>query len=108
MKITSSILFFSIIAHCIYAEDGHNLWLRSKSKCSVNVICSGNSAIINIAKIELEHCWQGKAGVTIVLTIKRDKLIKNDGFKLIANGVYANTDLGILYAVRRMDCIFLH
>jgi alpha-glucuronidase len=98
MKITICILFF-MTALYLYAEDGHDLWLRSKSTCSVNVICSKNSATINIAKYELERCWQGKPGASVILTIKHDKLIKGDGFKLNAEGVQANTDLGILYGV---------
>ena len=35
----------------------------------------------------------------MVLTIKKDKAIKGDGFKLSSNGIQANTELGILYGV---------
>ena len=35
----------------------------------------------------------------MVLTVKPDKSIKGDGFKLTLNGVQANNDLGILYGV---------
>jgi alpha-glucuronidase len=35
----------------------------------------------------------------VVLTVKPDKSIKGDGFKLTLNGVQANNDLGILYGV---------
>ncbi len=81
------------------AEDGHQLWLRGQYANQVNVICSENSATLNIAKQELQQVWQGKAGTTIVLIIKSDKSIKGDGYKLNASGVYANTEIGILYGV---------
>jgi len=83
----------------LHAENGHNLWLRGKSTAPVNVVCSKNSATIDIAKQELQQGWQGKANATIVFTIKRNKFIRDDGYMLSADGVQANTDLGILYGV---------
>jgi alpha-glucuronidase len=83
----------------LQAEDGHNLWLRAKSTSLVNVICSKKSATIDIAREELLKEWMGKAEASVVLTIKPDKSIKGDGFKLSLNGVQANNDLGILYGV---------
>ncbi|MFA4921299.1 MAG: alpha-glucuronidase, partial [Candidatus Neomarinimicrobiota bacterium] len=94
--IAISLLFLFIN---LSAEDGHSLWLRSKSTGSVNVVCSENSPTINIAKQELKQAWRGKTGATIALTIKSDKLIKDDGFKLSFNTIQANTDIGILYGV---------
>ena len=94
--IAISLLFLFIN---LSAEDGHSLWLRSKSTGSVNVVCSENSPTINIAKQELKQAWRGKTGATIALTIKSDKLIKSDGFKLNSNTIQANTDIGILYGV---------
>jgi alpha-glucuronidase len=83
----------------LQAEDGHNLWLRAKSTSPVNVICSKKSATIDIAREELLKGWMGKAEASVVLTVKPDKSIKGDGFKLTLNGVQANNDLGILYGV---------
>src|SRR5664280_1807933 len=83
----------------LQAEDGHNLWLRAKSTSPVNVICSKKSATIDIAREELLKGWLGKAEASVVLTLKPDKSIKGDGFKLTLNGVQANNDLGILYGV---------
>ncbi|HEY4788612.1 MAG TPA: alpha-glucuronidase [Bacteroidales bacterium] len=86
-------------ARFLQAEDGHNLWLRSKSTGQVNVVCKKGSPTLLIAKQELEQGWRGKPGASVDLTIKKDKAIKGDGFKLTLNGVQANTDLGILYGV---------
>lgn len=86
----------------LQAEDGHSLWLRSKSSGAVNVVCSKKSATIDLAKQELQQGWNGKAGASVVLTVKNDKLIKGDGFKLSPSGVQANTEVGILYGVYEM------
>jgi alpha-glucuronidase len=83
----------------LHAEDGHSLWLRNKSTGNVNIVCSENSATLTIAIKELEQGWQGKDGATVALTIKGDKAVKNDGFRLSPDGIQANTDLGILYGV---------
>ena len=95
--ICTLILFLSAFA--AQAEDGHQLWLRGQSANQVKVICSGNSATLNIARQELQQGWQGKAGASIILKIKTDKSIKEDGYKLTAEGVEAGTELGILYGV---------
>ena len=97
-----SIIFFFIIILAVLnlkAEDGHNLWLRNKDAGLVTVVCSKNSPTLTIAKQEMEQGWQGKEGSKVVLTIKKDKTIKGDGFKLSENEVQANTDFGILYGV---------
>jgi len=83
----------------LQAEDGHNLWLRAKSRSPVDVICSKKSATIDIAREELLKGWLGKAEASVVLTVKPDKTIRGDGFKLTLNGIQANNDLGILYGV---------
>jgi alpha-glucuronidase len=82
-----------------YAADGHDLWLRSRIAKPVKVNCVQQSATLSIARKELEQGWQGKAGVTVQLTIKKDSRIHKDGFRLSANGIEANTDAGILYGV---------
>ena len=99
MKIRIVILFLILTAHFIHAEDGHNLWLRGKSTASVNIVCRATSPTLDIAKQELKQGWQGKNGTTIVLSVKNDKAIKNDGFKLTQTGIQANNDFGVLYGV---------
>ena len=99
MKTTISIFILFLVTLGLQAEDGHHLWLRNKGNVPVNIVCSKNSVTINIAKEELQQGWQGKAGASVILTIKSDKTIKGDGFKLGANEIKANTELGILYGV---------
>jgi alpha-glucuronidase len=99
MKNFISIFISIFMIVSLYAEDGHSLWLRAKSTGPVNVICSENSATINIAKNELHQCWQGQSNAKVVLTIRHNNLIKGDGFKISAKGIQANTELGILYGV---------
>ena len=91
--------FFIGLSFCVNAQAGHDLWLQNKNAVPVNVVCSKNSSTLSIAKKELQQGWQGKSGETVVLTIKNDKAIKSDGFRLSANSVSANSDLGILYGV---------
>lgn len=83
----------------LYAEDGHNLWLRAQSTGSVDIVCAKGSSTLAIAKQELEQGWKGENGAKLVLKIKKDKAINGDGFKLSENEVQANTELGILYGV---------
>jgi alpha-glucuronidase len=99
MKKTFNFVFLFIISLQLYAEDGHDLWLRFKSAVPVNVICRKKSATLDLAIKELKMGWLGKAGVTVVLTVKQDNQIKVDGFKFSTDGVQANTDVGILYGV---------
>jgi alpha-glucuronidase len=90
-------LLCSII--CLKAEDGHELWLRKKTPVPVNVIVSKKSMTMNIASDELKQGWQGKPGESVTLSIKKDKAIKGDGFRITSNTVQANTEWGILYGV---------
>ena len=99
MKTLLSIVVLFFITLSMQAEDGHNLWLRGKSPSTVNVVSSKKSVTIDIAKQELQQGWQGIEGASIVFTVKPDKQIKGDGFKLSSTGIQANTDLGILYGV---------
>jgi alpha-glucuronidase len=91
------LLFFLVIS--LKAEDGHQLWLRNQTAKPVKIVCSKQSATLNIARQEIEQGWQGNLGEEVALTVKYDKSIKGDGYKLDASGVQANTDLGILYGV---------
>jgi len=95
--ITSIIFLFSIVFG--NAQNGHELWLRPVKAKPVNIICKQNSPTLSIAKQELTDRWQGGKNATVTLTIKKDKALKNDGFRLGKNSVQANTDAGILYGV---------
>ncbi|WP_207420508.1 alpha-glucuronidase [Desertivirga brevis] len=82
-----------------FADNGQELWLRKVQSNSVEVICKKKSPILSNAIEELQRGWQGKKGAKITLTISEDKSIKGDGFKLGKDGIYANTERGILYGV---------
>lgn len=101
MTVKTSICIFLLFLTSInlLADDGHNLWLRNKSTGHVDVICSKSSATLAIAIDELQKGWQGKDGAKVVLTIKIDKAIRYDGFRLNAEGIQANTEMGILNGV---------
>jgi alpha-glucuronidase len=88
---------FPVLLLC--AEDGHQLWLRPKKALPVTVISASSSATLNIAVKELEQGWQGKSGATVTLSIKKNKGMGADGFKLTENSIEANTSIGILYGV---------
>ena len=93
-------LFLICAVFSLHAENGHELWLRKKAAVPVNVIFSGKkTAILDAASQELQQGWQGAAGASLKLTLKKDKAIKADGFRLSQNGVEANTEQGILYGV---------
>nr|MDQ6903971.1 alpha-glucuronidase [Bacteroidota bacterium] len=64
-----------------------------------NVICKTNSPTLSIAREELQQGWQGAPGASISLIIKKDKAIKEDGFKLSKNVIEATTGKGILHGV---------
>src|SRR5665213_1640721 len=95
--ITIVLCFFTLLF--AQAQDGHDLWLRPVKAKTVNVSCKKNSATLSIAKQELVDRWQGENNATVTLDIKKDKALKNDGFRLGKNSVNANTDIGILYGV---------
>jgi alpha-glucuronidase len=83
----------------VYAQNGQELWLRNKRSVPVNIVCVKNSPTLIIAKQELQQGWQGKPETSITLIIKKDKALKDDGFRLDKNSIQANTDIGILYGV---------
>ena len=99
MRISALFLLFAFTGMPLLAEDGHNLWLRNKSTGNVTVVCQKSSPTLSIAIDELKNGWQGKDNGTVVLLVKKDKAISNDGFRITADGIQANTDLGILYGV---------
>jgi len=81
----------------LFAENGHQLWLRNVANGKVTVVCSDKSVTTAIAVQELKDGWQGRDGATITLKIKKDKAIKNDGFKIGTSEIQANTAVGVLY-----------
>jgi len=95
--VASVLCFFTMLF--AQAQDGHELWLRPVKAKPVTVICKGNSATLSIAKQELKDGWMGGNNTSVTLTIKKDKALKNDGFRLGKKSVQANTDAGILYGV---------
>ena len=95
--ILSIFLFCTIII--VDAQNGHDLWLSPTNHAPVNVVSLKKSATLNIAVQELQKGWQGQPGATITLSIKKDKAIKGDGFRLRSNGIEANNEKGILYGV---------
>jgi alpha-glucuronidase len=83
----------------VKGEDGHYLWLYPQHAVPVKILCSGQTAILSIAKQELLQNWRGKENATVELLVGSDKLIKGDGYKFTATGIQANTEAGILYGV---------
>lgn len=97
---TFCIFFIAVLTTgYINAEDGHQLWLRSKTAKPVTILCVKKSASLDIAKKELQQGWQGKAGASITLAIIKDKNISASGYRISENAVQATTDIGILYGV---------
>ena len=99
MKNLTIILLLFFLTTSLRAEDGHKLWLRNQNPKPVKIICSKQSATLDIARQELKQGWQGTPGASIVLNIKNNKSIRGDGFILDTSMIQANTDLGILYGV---------
>ena len=99
MKTTALFVLFMVFSISLFAENGHDLWLRSKSTGKINVICKKTSPTLTIAIQELQKGWQGKDNATITLTLKSDKALKKDGFKFNKDEIQAGTESGILYGV---------
>ena len=99
MKNLTRILLPFLLFISVKAEDGHQLWLRNQTAKPVKIVCSKQSATLNIARREIEQGWLGNPRAEVALTVQYDKSIKGDGYRLNASGVQANTDLGILYGV---------
>ncbi len=99
MKALFRIAIFLLLSLSLHAENGHKLWLRNTTSNPVNVVCTKDSPILSVAKNELKQGWQGESNASVVLTIKTDKAIVGDGFKIVNNGIQANTEKGILYGV---------
>ncbi len=85
------------IAFAAFAQGGHDLWLRNTSVKPVKVSTAKNSPTISIAVTELQNGWAGKENASVELSLKKDKDIKFDGFKITDAGIQANTEEGLLY-----------
>ncbi len=90
------LIFFFIVQ--IAAEDGSRLWLRQASDAKAQVTLPYQSATLDLAAGELRRAWKGNP---IVLTIKKDKRLKQDGYCIQSeNGkiaIFSPTEAGILY-----------
>jgi len=99
MRIILNLIIFLLLSISVYAEDGHHLWLRYSTPKLVNTVCVKNSPTLTLAGKELQRSWMGEDGVTVSLTIKVDKAIQRDGFRISKNSIQANNEFGILYGV---------
>ncbi|HKM92628.1 MAG TPA: alpha-glucuronidase [Prolixibacteraceae bacterium] len=99
MKNLFLVLSLVLFALCLNAETGHNLWLRNTKANPINIECKKSSPMLNIAKLELKQGWQGEAGASVSLVIKKNKSITGDGFIISKQGIEANNENGILYGV---------
>lgn len=99
MKHSVFCIFFLIFSIGLKAEDGHRLWLRASATSPVIVQCARHSATLDIAVNELKNGWQGRPGETVNLKLVKDKQLKDDGFRLSATEIQANSETGILYGV---------
>lgn len=88
-----------LFVHSIEAQNSHNLWLQDVKSSSVTIKSSKSSPTIELAKRELKNRWLGANNTTIRLKLKKDKILKDDGFKISENTIQANTDFGLLYGV---------
>lgn len=82
-----------------HAVNGYDLWLPKKSRVKVNVQITSKSPMVQLAATELKEGWQGAEGVTIRLTLKKDKALREDGFRLESNEILSTTEKGLLYGV---------
>lgn len=99
MKFVCTLFFLISSTIFLSAQEEHNLWLQKKNAKPVNVLSNKKSDIINTAIEELKNSWQGELNASISLTLKKNELIKDDGFLLMPEGIQATTEQGILYGV---------
>jgi alpha-glucuronidase len=99
MKKSFFLLCFFFVGRVLHAQTGHELWLGEKQAKPVTVVCAGNSPTLTIARQELRDGWLGEPGARVTLTVKKDKGLRSDGYRLEGNAIQAGTDAGILYGV---------
>lgn len=82
----------------IAAEDGSRLWLRQASVAKAQITLLYQSATLNLAAGELRQAWKGNP---VVLAIKKDKQLKQDGYCIQSKDgkvtISSPTETGILY-----------
>jgi len=93
------LLFVSVCAKPLFADDGHGLWLRNKKSGQVKVNCNNKSATAEIAVRELTEGWSGKEGEAISIVIRKDPALQQDGYQLSPNSIKAGSAIGALYGV---------
>jgi alpha-glucuronidase len=99
MKFAIPLIILVFVSFSMYAEDGHQLWLRHSNPKNVNIVCPKTSPTLTIAQQELQDGWSGEEGASVAFLIKTDKAIRGDGFRLSKNTIQANNEFGILYGV---------
>jgi alpha-glucuronidase len=96
-RIIYLVLTFIACAYLAKAEDGHELWLRSKSAANVQIQSTRKSPVLDIAINELKTGWLGKNEANLKFEFSQNPSIKGDGYRLERDKIMARTDLGILY-----------
>jgi alpha-glucuronidase len=81
------------------AVNGSDLWLANKSSKRVVVQDSLKTPMLQLAAMELQNGWQGRDGASFKFIIKKDKSLKEDGFRLDSTSIQSNSEAGILYGV---------
>lgn len=97
--------FITIVAGMLFsmsamAYDGARLWLPAASDANgATVKLEAKGAAAEIAAQELRDSWSGNG--TVVLRVKRDKALGEEGYRIIPSGdnltVTANSGTGLLY-----------
>lgn len=81
------------------AEDGSRLWLQQAVGSGGQVTAPYQSPTLNIAVNELQQAWRGEP---VILTLKKDKQLKPDGFSIRHEKnrivLTSPTEIGLLYA----------
>ena len=96
----SGLLLWCItVCSTVLAVDGSDLWLTTASKGHVTVQCQSKSAMLQLAVKELQEGWQGRDGAIIRLMLKKDNLLKADGFRIDSTSIQATSETGLLYGV---------
>lgn len=90
-------LLLVLITLQLSANDGNDLWLQPTKARPVEVITKKHSSTIDLAIYELKQGWQGEAGASISLLLKKDKAIQADGYRLLPGAIQANSEVGLLY-----------
>lgn len=81
------------------AVDGSELWLSKQATRRVTIQGSLKTPMLQLAGKELQNGWQGVDGATIKFSLKKEKSLSKDGFKLDSTSIQANTEQGILYGI---------